>query len=464
MKRLAAASVVLTTMLVAPSSIAQAKRDAPVAPLPSSTPAAPPPKTSALVHVSTEIAKALGQVPAGAIVVASPLATDTQAPKADELSIKIAAQVAGRIGVAKAHPTPAPLAVARGLGGRAASLVYLQIEIVKGELRVTADLYPVISNGWERLRNPVPGPRAHGFVSTPLDAELRTYLVPLLLEQTTLHKAKHEETDVLAVGCGDVDGDGGMELVVVSRARVALGRLRQGKFVVDRAAPWSTIASRVPVPLREPLAAAVVSPRDHRGEIFVGTTDRGGVALDAQLATKRPLTGIPVPGGEGDACAFVNAEQSSYEGVVVACTVPAKGDPAPMLAPPAPRFDAIAALDAVAKDGSVSGYIALREPNGKLRLRKQDPISAKVNDVVLENVGAQIALVDLDLDGVPELASTTEHDADTLVLSTFGKNGVTARFRFPARDGVRALAACPPEARGAPALVAVTSSEVWLVR
>ena len=131
---------------------------------------------------------------------------------------------------------------------------------------------------------------------------------------------------------------------------------------------------------------------------------------------------------------------------------------------PGNRVDATDWTDAVAKDGNVTSYVALREPNGKLRLRKQDPVGAKLNDVVLENVGAQIALVDLDLDGVPELASTTEHDADTLVVSTLGKNGVTARFRFPARDGVRALAACPPEQRGAPALVAVTPSEVWLVR
>jgi hypothetical protein len=448
----------------APPSFAQPKKPEPApAPAPG-----PPPKTSALVYVSTEIARALGQVPAGAIVVVSPLASDVAAPKADELAVKIGAQIAGRIGVAKAHPSPAPLAVARGVSGRAASLVYVQLEIVRGELRATADLYPVVSNGWERLRNPVPGPRAHAFATAPLDAELRSFLVPVMLEQTSLHRAKHEETDVLAVGCGDVDGDGGLELVVVSRSRVALGRLRAGKFVVDRSAPWSSIASRAPVPMREPLASAVVSPRDHRGEILLGTTDRGGVVIDGQLVAKRQLTGIPVPGGEGEACALVNAEQSSYEGVVVSCTTPPKGDPAAVLAPPAPRYDAISALDSVGKDGSVVPYLAVREPSGKLRLRRNDPIAApprdRSGDIVIDGIGAQIALVDLDLDGVPEIATTTENEADMLVVSAITKNGVAARLRFPAKDGVRALGACPPEAKGAPALVAVTSSEVWLVR
>lgn len=457
--RRAARALVFVLANVAGAHVASA--EPPKKPEPAPAPPPPAPKTGALVHVATEIARGLGQVPAGALVVVSPLVSDVQPTKADELAVKIGAQIAGRIGVAKAHPSPAPLAVARGLSGRAASLVYVQLEIAKGELRATADLYPVVSNGWERLRNPVPGPRAHAFAAAPLDAELRSFLVPLMLEHASLHRAKHEEPDVLAVACGDVDGDGGLELVVVSRARVSLGRLRGGRFVVERSAPWSGIASRAPVPMREPLAGAVVS---RAGEILVGTTDRGGVALDAQLVTKRQLTGIPVAGGDGEACAYVNAEQSSFEGVVVACAAPAKGEPAPVLAPPVPRYDAIASLDSVAKDGEVVPFLVVREPSGKLRLRKNEPAAAKTNDVVAEGVGAQLALVDLDLDGVPEIATTSENDADVLVVSAITKTGVTPRLRFPAKDGLRALAACPPEAKGAPALVAVTSSEVWLVR
>src|SRR5205085_2333393 len=155
-------------------------------------------------------------------------------------------------------------------------------------------------NGWERLRNPVPGPRAHAFASTPLDAEVRSFMAPVPLEQAAVHKAKHEETDVLAIGCGDVDQDGGLELVVVSRSRVVLGKLRGGKLVLSKTTSWANLASRAPMPLREPLASAVVSPRSRPGEIFLGSTERGSIAADASLVTKRVLTGIPIPGGEGD--------------------------------------------------------------------------------------------------------------------------------------------------------------------
>ncbi|HEY8077965.1 MAG TPA: hypothetical protein VIF62_27755 [Labilithrix sp.] len=453
-----------------PSSATTATKPAPPPASASAKPPAPsatttPAHASAIVRVASDLAQGLAEVPAGALVVASPVASDVTAPKGDELAIRIAAQVAGKLGVARAHPQPAPLAVARGHAGRAASLVYLQIEIVKGELRVTADLYPVVSNGWERLRNPVPGPRAHAFASAPLDAEIRSFLSPLVLEQVTLHKAKHDEGELLAIGCGDLDGDGGNEIVLVSRARVAVGKLRAGKFVASKTAAWSELASRVPVPMREPLASVQVAPATHRGELLVGTTERGAVALDASLVTKRQLTGLPVAGGDGETCARPLPAEGAFDGDAVACTAPAKGEPPSTLTPPLARYDAIATFDAIARDGGLAEVTAVREPNGRLRVRRHDPGAAKPIEVTIENAGAQIAIVDLDLDGIPEIVTTTENDADMLVVSSFTRAQLVARLRYPAKEGVRAVAACPPEERGVPAIVAaVGSGEVWLVR
>lgn len=466
---------------------AQPKGGGPGAPAPSSTSpssstapsstGATAPKT-ALGHVVTEIVQGLGQVPPGAVVVSGPIASDVPAPKADELAVKIAAQIAGRLGPAKAHPQAVGLAVARGLSGRAASLVYLQLEIAKGELRVTADLYPVISNGWERLRNPVPGPRAHAFAMAPLDAEVRGFLSPVLLEQARLHKAKHDEGEVLAVGCGDVDADGGLEIVTVSKARVAIGKIREGKLVVQRSTPWSSIASRTPVGMREPLASVLVSPPGRRGEILVGTTERGGVAVDAMLVAKRQLTGLPVPGSSGDACTVPSPEASAFDGYAVSCTTPApsetgakasaKLEPPVAFVPPSGRYDAIASYDLVGRDGSTAQILATREPGGKLRLRRQEASTptAKPIETTIEGVGAQLAILDLDLDGVPEIVTTADGPGDDgLVISSFSPNGhVVAKLRFHAAAGVRAVSTCPPEERGVPAVVAVVGSEVWLVR
>jgi hypothetical protein len=487
-------TLALALFLATSQSAAQPAKKAPApapAPAPALAPApapalalAPAPlHAGAILHVAHEIAQGLGQIPPGAIVVASAIASDIPAPKGDDLAVRIAAQVAGRIGVAKAHPQPAALAVARGVSGRAASLVYLQLEIAKGELRVTADLYPVVSNGWERLRNPVPGPRAHAFANAPIDAEIRGFLVPVLLEQTTLHKIKHDEGEVLAVGCGDVDGDGGNELVLVTRARVAIAKIRAGKLVVLRAAAWSTIASRAPVPMREPLASVLVSPRGHRGEILLGTTDRGGVAVDGALVARRQLTGLPVIGAEGEGCVSPSPESGAYDGPVLPCdlaiapkpgatggTAAAKtanakpSEPVPLFIPPAQRYDAIATLDAVGRDGAVAHIVAAHEPGGKMRIRRQDLGAAKAIEASLDGAGAQVAIADLDLDGIPELITTSDGADDLVLVSSFAKGVLTPRLRFPAKEGVRAIGVCPPEEKGVPGLVAVVGNEVWLVR
>lgn len=434
-------------------------------PAPAVSPASPPSigHSSAVVQVAREIAQGLGAIPAGALVAVSSLTSDLPAPKGDELAVRLATHIAGQLGLAEAHPQATTLAVARGLSGRAASLVYVQLEIAKGELRATADLYPVVSNGWDRLRNPAPGPRAHAFTAAPLDAEVRTFLQPIVLEQANVHRVKHDESDVLAIGCGDVDSDGGNEIVVASRSRVVLAKLRGDVLTIVRSTPWAQLASRAPVPMRDPLASIVV-PRDQRPEILLGSTERGAVATDAFLVTRRQLSGLPVPGGNGSVCALAAPELGGFDGGGVACTPPAKGDPASVLPLPTSRFDAVAMLDLVGRDGSLSQVVAARELSGKLRLRQRDA-SGRGTELPLDGVGAQVALADLDLDGIPEIALSGDlADGDVLSVWSWRPTGLVQRLRFPTRDPIRAIAICPPEERGLPALVAVVGPEIWLVR
>ncbi len=344
--------VLLALTALAPLAFAQPKKpagDKPAASASASASAATPAKPSggAIGIISTELGKSLGAVPPGAVVIVSPIASDLPMTKPDDLATRIATQIAGKLGV-KAHDKPLPLAAARGQSGRAASLVFVQLEIVKGELRATADLYPVVDNGWERVRNPAPAPRAHGFASAPMDAEVRAFLQPIVLEQAQLHKAKHEEGEVIALGCGDVDGDGGNELVLATRQKVSIGKLRSGKFVATKSVKWAELASRAPVPMREPIASIVVSPRAHRGEILIGSTDRGSIALDSTLTVKRALVGMPVAGGDGDACVGISAESGSFEGPVVSCKPREKGQKlSEIFMAPALRYDTIAVFEAI---------------------------------------------------------------------------------------------------------------------
>jgi hypothetical protein len=421
----------------------------------------------ALEAVAAEIVRGLGPVPPATLVVASPMSIDGAAPtappgatssKADELSVRLAALLAGKLGgAARAHGQGAPLGTARAVSGTSGGLLFVAVEIAKGELRATADVYPVMSNGWDRIRVPVPPPRAHAFASAAIDAEVRSFLPPILLEQATIHKARHDEGDVLAVGCGDVDGDGGMEIVVVSRARVALGGFRQGKFTARKAAAWSSLSPRAPVPMREPLAGIAFQPRALGGGLFVGTTERGGVALDANLGLRSPLRGIPTTNTSGDACVTPNAGESAFEGDVASCSLIVL-DLVLRAASPTPRYDAIATADIAMRDGKSRRIVAARELGGKLRIKLGDAASA------LDGTGAQLAVGDLDLDGEPEVVTSLDGIDDAVQIHSIGAGEPRLRRKIPAPGGVRALAICPPEERGVPALVAVVGPEIWLVR
>jgi hypothetical protein len=412
----------------------------------------------ALESVASQVAKGLAKAPASAIVVSAPLTSDVPAPRAEELASRLAQLVAGALGAAtRAHPQTATLAQARAVAAKGSDLVFVQPAIERGTLRLTIDVYAVVANAWDRVRDPTPPPRGHAFAQAPIDAEVRAFLASIALEHASVHRAKHDEGDVLAAACGDLDGDGGMELALVSRARVAVGRIVNGKFVPRKTAAWSSLAARAPVPMREAIGGASIVTDGDQAKLFVGTTDRGGVALDASLSLVGSLRGIPIAASE-DACAAPNAGGSSFEGDPVACALDAS-QRAKRFASPTARCDAMAGFDVVRPDGSVRAAAIAREPGGKLDARFGEATH------VLDGVGAQIALGDLDQDGSPEIvASAADGDDAITIWSWDGASDPKERLRLPAPGGVRALCTCPPEEGGAPALVAVVDGEVWIVR
>jgi len=410
----------------------------------------------AVAAVAQEATRSIGKTLGASVVVAAPLVSDQAVVKGEDLALRIAAIVAGQIGAgARAHPQTAQLATARALAGRASALVYVQGEIAEGDLRATVDVYPSMANAWDRIRNPLPPPASHAFANAKIDAEVRSFLTPLLLEQASIHRARCDEADVLAVACGDVDGDGGAELVLVSRNRIVLGRLRSGTFVAERTAAWSALAPRLPVPMREPLAGAVALP----GRIAVGSTERGGLSLAPDLAPSGALLGVPAWGGDGVVCLRSEPSAGAFDGAPVDCAV--NRDAKPKLAVPAPRFDTFAAANVGDAAGNARLVIAVREPSGKIRLKVGD-----ASYVPEGTFGAQLAVGDLDEDGAPEIVTTIDGPDDAINVLTWAPAtaDLRPRLHIPAPGGVRALAMCPPEKHGEPALVAVVGSEVWLVR
>jgi hypothetical protein len=416
---------------------------------------------SALASVASDLALALGEVPRGALVVAGPLTSDLETSRGPNLVGRLRDHVARRLEGAHTLPTIVSLEQARSAATRAPAFVYVELEIVRGELRASADAYVIEPNGWERLRRPPAPPKAHAYAHASMDAEIRSFFSPIALEQAELHKAKHDESDVLAVACGDLDNDGGAELVLVSRTRVVVGKLRGDRLLVERRASWPTLSRLRPTPLREALATIVIP--HGRDEALVGLSDRGGVALSAMLTPLRTLTGLPVPGDEGQSCASISPELGGFGGPLLSC------DESPTEAVREPvfglaTFDAIALREVASQTGAMAQVLAAREPSGTVRVRWSDSPS-NTHESSIDGAGAQLVIADLDLDGRAEIVSTTDASrADAITIWSTSHEGLTLRRRLPTKEPVRALAACPPEQHGLPGLVAIVGSEVWWLR
>ena len=395
----------------------------------------------------------LGPVVGPGIVVAAPLTSDEPGDKED-LPVHLATLIAAKLGTGvTAHPRAATLAGARITVGPAKTLIFVRTSVTMGAVHVAADLYSEPANVWDRVRSPAPALVRQAAATATIDAQTRVRLTPLDLNRAQLQRFRLDEEDVLAAGCGDVDGDGREELLLVSRHRVSLGHLEDGAFSAQKTVAWSELAPRAPVPLREPLCGAVATA----GAILVGSTDYGGVALSMDLSKQDQLAGIPVWGGRPNSCLVAQPSAGAFDGAPVDCA-PSR-DPKPTMAVPAPRFDAFAAADMVSANGDVRRLVAVREPSGRLKVRWGDESSG-----VQGLFGAALAVGDLDQDGSPEVVTTTAA-GDAIDVFTFAAAGAPeTRIHLSTPEPVRAFTLCPPSEHGAPALAAVVGREVWLVR
>jgi hypothetical protein len=411
-------------------------------------------RASALSELGCDLGQALGKLPAGALVVAAPLTGDTRPVEPAQLGARIVSVVAGALGLASSSES-ATLARARTLAARAGTLVYVVPELQRGELRLTVDVYPVPKGFWDRVRDPEPNPRQHAFASRRIDPEFRTFLPPVPFIAKRTDKVMTGEQSPVAVACGDLNGDGALEAVLVGRSRARVGRVRAGRFVASATAAWTQLSPLSRAPLREPIASVAIEAGRW---VDIGLSDRlDAVRLDASFANPQKLgRRLPWPGG---GCSKIVG--TSLRPEVEPC---ARGD-APASSPQLEKTgDALAGALVLGRDGKPRRVRAFRVFNESAVLVRDDAgRSAR-----LEGAGAQLAVGDLDGDGQPEILSsgdTLDDTADALVVHTFQDDAkLLERFRMAVPTGVRALAVCPAEGAGLASILVATPGELWVIR
>ncbi len=445
-------------LAAAPAAGAPRAPAAPPATGPTGAPVAAcaPERAGALSGIARELGTQLAAIPAGALVVAAPLASDVKVQEPERLTARIAAVVAGALGHgARAVDEAATLSRARSLASRAGTLVHLQVAVARGEISVIADVYPVPRSFWDRVRDPEPSPQAHAFARRRLDAELHALLPPVPLVASHIDKATGPERTPVAIACGDVDGDGALEIVLAGRSAVHVGRIRNGAFVDLASRAWRALSPVASSPLREPLGGISIEPGRF---VDVGISDRAeALRLDARLAPLEKLGHrLPWPGG---GCTHVAG--TALSSAVETCA--ADDDSGARLDLGRP-VDAVAGALVTRRGGDARLVRAGRIAGDRSVLLKDDTgRTARV-----DGAGAQLAVGDLDGDGQPELlggADTLDPQGDALIVWTWRDDGsVVERLRLAVPTGVRALAVCPPDGSGLAPVAMATGGGVWVVR
>ncbi|MEO6603039.1 MAG: hypothetical protein ABIQ16_24350 [Polyangiaceae bacterium] len=412
-------------------------------------------ESTAIGRSACLVSTSLAGVADSALVVAAPAVGDERVSVPRRVTERLAQLVAARLGVA-ARPTAEPLALAEAQrrAGSARGLIYLSVALYRDRLELTADAYTGSGHFWQRVRAPGLRLNSHAFTSSPLDAELRALFPAIPLVVTRVDKATGSERDILAIACGDVRGDGSREIAAVGRRKVQVGRLEHGRFSARATLNWADFSAVAQSPLREPIATCTLPAP---GRLWVGLSDRAdALDLSGALKVEHKWHGVmPWPGG-----GCTRRAGLGYAGQAQACP----GTAASVVIDFGAPLDAFSSRLLSDHEGQAR-TLRVARPVGSDAARVLDSLHAEVS---VPNVGAQLAVGDLDEDGLPEIVTSSpslDRRADQLVVRTLTDNGqLRERLRIPVPTGIDALAICPGDGRAMAPLAVATGDGIWVIR
>jgi hypothetical protein len=364
----------------------------------------------------------------------------------DDLAALVIARL-GKLGLRSVARGDGDAAWARAAGYE--RLVRLDLDVGGGRLRASGSVLALTTSPWATGTET----RAHLYVETPLDAELRAYL-PAVTTPPGRWQARGVpvgDIDLLALDVGDTDGDGRAEVVGVTASEAIV---------------WAWDGARLSERRRVPLVGRVAAtmPRAAVGSVVV---DGGAIVAHASPFAD----GVRVSAGNRRARSeSAPVRGFAFPGVATSCELAPGVDwfAASSCAPSAglpERFWTVAGL----RGGARAARAAI-DPAGTLWVVLGAAATAPALPLTVRGVGAQVALVALDRG---EFVATSEPvqagEADAIVVRALAA-GLPVAYRVDRLPGnVRALAAGDVDNDGKAEIVAAVRdraarrTELWMV-
>lgn len=289
----------------------------------------------------------------------------------------------------------------------------LRVDVTEGHLRVSGELREQTRSLWgDLLRPDGAGVSHHLFAQTRVDAEVRAYLDHAAASGGGLRYARRRVRlgagAVLALGAGDLDGDGRVEVVALHEGAVALLRPEASGGLK----PW----------IRHVLtgAPAAVQPRRAMGTVVVADLD-GDRRDDLAARTSKLAVGVVLSlTGDGKALEVVKeppgypiAHVGPGDTLAVCKGIAGRdlldltaitGSPMPQIGNLLPKSGYSLVLARVVRGGGAPRwFLGTVDSDGALLLVDGERPTAPVTQA---GVGVAVHLGDLDDDGQPELALT----------------------------------------------------------
>src|SRR4051812_30246983 len=248
---------------------------------------------SALGGLGCELGRAVRAQAGDAVVVGLAPTLSPSTPLKPGVAVALAVKVALALGRgASAWPLPEDRArLAHFASPRPLVVVTAKLDgdALAGSLELFAPPAAPTTGGSTRTE-----PSVRLVAKRPIDAEVRPFLPPILIAAREFVRLGPVESDVLALACGDLDGTGVPVVASVGRTLVTFGAYRAGKYSVLSRREERELAPVAPVPLREPLGTAWITPAH---TLDFGLSDRAHAVRVRGTQAEALAARLPWPGG-----------------------------------------------------------------------------------------------------------------------------------------------------------------------